>query len=265
MAEATVMNGSCMAMAVVPAAPPYPNITNSNNITNTWTFGCRMPSVGNNDRCDVLYFSCEGQTYGLMPSEHASCDTIRAIYCVIGIEGYSGNGVAMPHACRVKYASIEGSAQGFGFLASGVTHIDADTIDCETVTSIIYDPSNINVGTMGLRLNTQGYIASGVMNGGQSVKPVVLDQIPGPVAVPQAAPASGVAWLNAYYRDAWITILATTTITALTITGANGGTAKAQNGLATAPASYTFLLPSASSYTPTISAAGTITHTVTLI
>ena len=258
MAEAHVEKGSAMTLAVVPAAPPYPNITNYNNITNTWTFGVRMPCTGNNDRCDIFSFSCEGLCYGIMPSEHTVADISRAIYCIIGVEGYSGQG-GMPHAARIGYASVEGSAQGAGFFDATV-NMDIDTIDSESVTFKVYDPANNGTGTIGIRLGGVGGYFTNIVNGGAGIRPIILDQISGPVASPQAAVASGSPWQNQYCRDAWISLSASS-ITALTITGPNGGTAKAQS----IPAGSTivnFFLPSNSSYTWT--GTGAATHQVTL-
>jgi hypothetical protein len=252
MAEAVIMNSSCMSMAVVPAAPPYPNITNSGNISNTYVFGVRQPSEGNNDRSDILYFSTEGMCYGVMWSEHGSIDTIRCIYSIIGIEGYSGNAVSMAHAARIKYASVEGSGQGMGF-QNGSGNLDQDTLDCETVTNQVYDPGNLLNASVGTRGGSN-------RNGGAGVRIYNLDQPPGPVNAPSAPPSSGNPWTNNYVKDVWISItISTGTITGLSYTGQNGVT-KAQ----ALPGSTTvigFELPANSTYTPTFT--GTIAHQVT--
>jgi hypothetical protein len=88
-----------------------------------------------------------------------------------------------------------------------------------------------------------------------------METLTGPVASPQAAPATTVAWGNYYYRDAEMTLsVAAGTLSALTITGPAGTISQ------TIPASttfYRFTLPSGHIYTPTYT--GTLTHTITLL
>ena len=81
----------------------------------------------------------------------------------------------------------------------------------------------------------------------------------GPVSAPSAAPATTVAWVNPYSRNAFVTLSATG-ITAVSITGPNAVTVaqKVPSGATT----FNFILPKGASYTPTYT--GTLTHTVTL-
>ena len=259
-AQAHVVSGGCMALGTATGTGGT-NISNPANITNTGpagtpiSIGLRMPCAGNNDKCDVGYWSAEGLCYGFMPSEHTVAESVRCIYCVIGVEGYAGNGVSMAHGARIKYASVENCSQSVGFF-DGVVKLDIDTLDNEGGANVIFDPTNKGQGTIHLRGQSSGYFSGGIVNGGTGVRILILDQASGPVASPQAPPANNAAWVNGYYRDAWITLSATT-ITAVKI-----GTV-AQNGLAGSPATYTFLLPAGQSYTPTFT--GALTHTVTLI
>jgi hypothetical protein len=251
-AEAVVINGSCMAMAIVPAAPPYPNITSVTNISNQYTFGLRMPCTGNNDRCDVQFFSCEGLCYGIMPSEHCCVLITRCIYCITGIEFYSGNGVTMPHAARVYYASVEGGTNALGFF-DGLVRIDVDTIDAETVACMCFDPSNRGQGRIGIRTDNFGYMtASFVVNSGTGLEIRSLDNTPGPVTSgAPAAPATTVAQVNAFYRDAFVTISAVTSISAVSVDATALGLA------AGAGVAVGFFVPSGHSWKATYS--GTLT------
>ena len=276
-AEATVVNASVMSMAVVniqgnassfyfgtPAV--YPNMYGAGNVmqaygynqlTYNWTSGLVMPTTGNNDRCDVLYYSCEGMYYGFSPSEHASADTIRAIYCYYGIGAYSGGGVAMPHAARIKYVSCEGSsaavAPGPG---SGTVNLDIDTLDCES-SGIIADPTNLINGTFGCRnLGSPGqfgYMGSSLTpsGGGTGVKLVSLDNaaitgIQTAGAAGQApVPTVGTAQQNRYYRDAIVYARCTNAITGIAVDGVTvtGLTAAANTPVAVAvPAGHTFTI-----------------------
>lgn len=255
-AQARVLSAAYMPAAIVPSGGAFPQF-DAASITNQWTYGLQMPCIGNNDLSDVLFFSAYGATYGFMPSEHCTAESIRANYCVIGIEGYSGTGGAMVHGARIKYASVEDCAQGLGFL-DGTVKLDIDTLDAEAVANVIFDPSNHGQGSIGIRSDSgAGYHASGFVDGGTGLAVTCLDNTPGPVGSPQAAPASTVAWGNFYYRDAEITLsVAGGSLSALEI----DATAQVVPAAATF---YRFTLPAGHSYTPTYT--GALTHTVTLL
>jgi hypothetical protein len=253
-AEAFVPDASVMAMAIVPAAGAWAQY-NALSITNQWTFGLRMPAAGNNDRCDVGWFSAYGLTYGFMPSEHTTAVSIRCNYDIIGIEGHSGNGVSMVHGGRILRASVEACSQALGFF-DGTVRLDIDSLDTENITNVVYDPSNHGQGTVQMR-GTPGGGYGSAQNGATGMRLVSLDNASGPVASPQAPPASTVAWPNWYYRDADITLsVSQGSLTALNID------AVAQI-IPTGCVLWKFTLPAGHSYTPTYT--GTLTHTVTLL
>jgi hypothetical protein len=257
-AEASVPDASCFSMGIVPSGGAWKQYSNG-SITSQYTFGLRMPSAGNNDRCDVGHFSSEGLCYGFMPSEHTTAESIRSILCIIGIEGYSGNGVTMAHGARIKYASAESCTQALSGL-DGNVKIDIDTLDCENVGNIIYDPNGHLQGSIGLRGDIgAGYTTSAYSSGTSSlaVRVVNLNNSPGPVASPQAPPLTTVAWPNYYYRDAEIT---------LSVSGGTLSALKTDAVSESLPASctlYKFTVPSGHAYTPTFT--GTLTHTVKLL
>lgn len=252
-AEAFVPNASVLPMATVASGTPWPQIV-VGNITNAPQFGLRMPDVNNNDRCDVWSFSSEGQCYGIMPSEHSNVLSVRSILCIIGIQAYASS--ATPHGAYVHYASVEACSQAVGVLSTGASvKMQIDQLDYEGPTTyVLYDPSNLFTGEIRFRNVGSGYLSSVTNSASAGVRLYSLDAGAGPVTSPQAPPGSGTAWTNAYYRDAWISMSAST-ITAVKI----DSTSQAVTGN---PATYTFLLPSGHSYTPTFT--GTLTHTVTL-
>jgi hypothetical protein len=261
-AEANVVSLGVMPAGVVPTggSSPIPNITSTTNISNQWGWGLRMPAAGNNDNCEVGTFSVEGQCYGFGPSEHTSAKSVRAIYCITGIEAHSGNGVTMVHSGRISYASVEACTNMVGAYPTGGIRLDIDTLDGEDTGIVVYDPSSQITGTFGWRGDTAngGYRTTSPNNTASLVRLVNLTQATGPVASPHAAPATATAWLNGYYRDAWVVAsLSGGTFTSLNVD------AVAQPGAAGA-ASWGFMLPSGHSYTPSYPA-GTLTHTVTLL
>jgi hypothetical protein len=167
----------------------------------------------------------------------------------------------MVHNAHIISGGAEFCTNALGAFDGGIK-IDIDNFRTESISKIVFDGSNRLQGMIGLRAQgAGGTYSSGFFTGGSGVRLINLMTTPGPVASPQAPPASGSAWSNFYYRDAWITLSATT-ITGVTITGQSGAGGVAQNGLAGSPATYTFFLPTGCSYTPTYT--GTLTHTVTL-
>lgn len=263
-AGANVANSAVMPLGCAKSdgSGPKPNIINPSAITNAdWQItGLRMPCAGNNDDCTIGSFSCEGMVYGIMPSEHTVAETLRLIFCINGIELYSGIS-SMVHAVTVVRASVEGCINALGVFDEGKIDMILDT---ESVTSIVRDinggaATSVIHGTVRMRGDIgEGYSGSGVLSGGSGGTNLRLlndNNAPGAVASPQAPPASAAAWLNAYYQPAFITLSATT-ITALSVDGV------AQHIPASA-ATFAFMLPPGRSYTPTYT--GTLTHTVTLL
>jgi hypothetical protein len=253
-AEACVKTASVMPMATVASGTPWPQIL-TGNITNSPQFGLRMPDVNNNDRCDVTSFSSEGQSYGIMVSEHSNVISVRSILCVIGIQAYASS--STPHGAHLHYASVEACSQAMGVLSTGsVVKIQVDQLDYEGPTTfLLYDTANLSAGEIRFRNAGTGYLSSLTNTASGSIRLYNLDQPAGPVGSPQSPPANNAAWVNYYWRDAWVTLSATT-VTALKID------ATAQ-GISGSPATYSFLLPSGHSYTPTFT--GSLTHTVSLV
>ena len=204
LAEANVITGACMAAAVPPPTPIVPTMVNSANISNQWTFGLRMPSFNNNDNCNIGWWSAEGLCYGVMPSEHTAADSIRAVYCIIGVETYSGAGTPMPHAGQLNYVSAEVCQQAIGFLDNTI-NIDVETLDVESA-GAFFDPNNYGIGTIGWRVNGSGhYQDGGIGTGGANLRVIQKNMPPGPqTAGAPAAPASTVPQFNWYYRDAQV-------------------------------------------------------------
>ena len=266
-AEAIVPNGSCMPLALVNYAgtggAPYPNmyLNASGNISNQYTSGLRLPCTGNNDRTDVLSWSCEGLCYGIMPSEHSYVATTRNVYCIIGIEFYSGPAGNMAHSALIDYASVEsvGAGGAIGFFDSP-TCMDVQVVDTESISPVVYDPSNRGQGTVGLRCNptAQYFTASNIQTGASFTKIVSLDnaQLHGVISAATtgypAVPVTTVAQPNSFYRDCTVYITSTTAISNVKVGGVT------VNGLTTAGAG-TVAIPVPAGLTYAVTTTGTIT------
>jgi len=210
LAEAVVVSGSKIAMATVGGGHGWPDITQYGNLTRT-SCGLRMPDVNNNDRCDILWWSTEGDVYGFMPSEHTNWQSARAVYCFVGCQAYGGS--PWPHAARGRHLSAEDCNYCVGVMPGGVTgfvggypvKLTIAEVDNEGST-LLNDPSDLMSGSIGVTGNYTPGFGQIVFSGGANVKVYDLMQVPGLVASPQAVPASGTALVNQYYRNASVNV-----------------------------------------------------------
>jgi hypothetical protein len=261
MLEADITSFSAMTAAVVPSSSaPAPTLSSPSHISNQWTYGLRMPDTGNQVICRLGKFSTEGFCYGLGVSEWTHAQDVHAMYC-IGALGYFSNSVSMVHHSLIDHCQAENCTNAIIQVDGGVKRLLITSLGTESISgsSIVYDPSNLLYGEVNLLAQgSSGGYQSGGFAGGHGLNLRIQNKMTttGPISSPQAPPSSGSAWPNYYYRDAWITLSATT-ITALSIDSTT------QNGLGSSPATYTFLLPAGHSYTPTYT--GTLTHTVSLL
>lgn len=269
MAKARMLSGSYMPRGVTPSGQTLPQ-WDPTAISNQWTIGLLMPAGLNNDLCTVDYFTAYAATYGFMPSEHTHFHHVTCNYNIGGISPVLGGGNVQAHPSVGEFASLEANIRavypyftGINSKLAGFPKFLLGVMEAENNTVLVYDPTPVMTSTIGFQgpsvLN--GYLSSGIISNGGSYanKLIATGQTPGPVASPAAAPATTVAWVNAYYRDAWITVALDGghTFTSLSILGT------AQPNAAGA-GTYTFMLPSGQTYTP-VYAAGTLTHTVTLL
>jgi hypothetical protein len=257
-AEAVVRNGGVFAAAIPPAGSSVPKMSDYSNISNQYPIGLQMPDVNNNDNCFIEQYSCEGLCIGLQMSEHGWFTSIQLIYCLVGIQVGSWSGTPMPHTCGGAHASIEIADSGVVGLGA-TSNVFIGRVDMENVGTAAYDPSNFLTGTIGYAYNGSPAYGTIAVNSATAVRILDLRQQSGPVGSPHAAPLTTVAWVNEYYRDAWVTVSLDGghTFTSLNIDSTAQPNAA---GLGT----YQFLLPAGHSYTPAY-AAGTLTHTVTLL
>ena len=256
---------ACQAMGIAPSGGAWPQL-NQAAITNQYTFGLRKGDTNNNARQDISQYSCEGLCYGFMPSEHAAWDSARAIYCIIGCELYAGSGMA--HGVRGGHLCSEASAWAVGVYGAAPYNNSVKAViaqvDMENPgQQLLFDNANLFTGSIGALGNyTPGYNVITVHNG-IGARICDLMQVPGPLASPQAQPASGSQWINAYYSDAWITLrVSGGSLTSLTLYGPQGsGAGVAQAGAAGATL-YSVLVPAGCAYKPVFT--GTLAHDITL-
>lgn len=234
MGQANVISGSVMCFCSQSTTIPA---------TSAWQFGLAMPGDNNNNNCNVHWYSVHGCNAGIQTSEHTTVVSMRAFNCIAGIAhggGLLGHGNSTSHGAIIMYAAVEACqvvlSAGAGSYPSKIT---IHTLDFEVGSgsfaefAIIYDPSSILLGTVGIQTvgvnNT--YNTTTDIRGGTNLRIYDLGRQYGPVAAP-AVPGSGSNLVNPFWRDA--TVYISGTMTGAVETGAP--TFEASTGLSTAGA-----------------------------
>jgi hypothetical protein len=251
-----------MTAAVPPTSGPLPSMSNPANISNQYGWDLQMPCAGNQTVCQAGRISGEGGCYAFGPSEWTAAEYVHGQYNIVAVGAYSGNGVAMVHHGHISTLQAENCTNMLGPVGTGSIHLDIDSAGTESLSAQIFDSSSQIQGRVGLKAQNSGgtYKSGGFMSGGLGglgLEIINTLTVPGPITTPQAPAGFASPWPNYYYAKAWVTLSATT-ITGVTITGANN-VAVAQNVPAGA-ATYSFMLGAGASYTA--AGTGTLTHTV---
>lgn len=219
LAQANIPNGSYLAFAGVnysgqpvsgAVLKPTSIVTNGNSV------GLIMPLYGNNDNCNIGFYSCEGANYGISMNEHTTAQRLAIIYCHIGIFCNAPGGAAI-HGATVLYASVEACDIALQGSAGGIQMpINIGLLDCEVIaTSDIVDSGNALTGIV----HWADFERTNMNVTGAQNLVIVNDRLgPGPWSGAPAVPASATAQQNTAFRAATIYVSATTSITA-TATG----------------------------------------------
>jgi hypothetical protein len=146
-AEASVPNAACMAMAVVPAGTAWPAMGGTPSFSNFGWFGLRMPSTNNNAVADIGRFRAEGMVNGLRTSEHTTWQSVHAINCYTGIVPYSGTTGNMPHASIGQYACVENCINAVASLGSpdGNPKVIIELLDVEQINNVVVNDAGNNL------------------------------------------------------------------------------------------------------------------------
>jgi hypothetical protein len=261
-----------MPLGVVVASTVWPQFLGGGLVTGglQYTAGLIAPTTGNNDISEVDSYTCYGAFVGVVGADHLTIKALRTIFCGIGWllntgipAGHTNHGASVLNwSCEATHSPIYAyNVAGWnGYsLSPGSAVVNVGMLSLESYTNPLVNADSAVQGSIYGLIYFEDLTPGGAYYGNENncpgLKLVNLDGPYGPLVSPQAPPATGVAWLNAYYRDAWITLSSTASISALSIDST------AQN--ITAGAKQQFFLPSGHSYTPTYT--GTLSHTVTAL
>jgi hypothetical protein len=225
-AEMTVESAACMAMAIVPSggANPVPSMRTPTALTVFGFSGLRTPSSTNNAVANVKYYVCEGLMNGLRLSEHGVVISTHIINCYAGIVPYLGAGGAMSNSMTILKACVENCVHGVVSIDAGPVRINVMDMNTEDLSDLISDSGN---GLQGeLRVSMYAQTISTHVDGASGVRIYDLRATSGHQTSP-GVPASTVALVNPFYRDAAVTVSGgTVTVVAVdgTSTGITSGT-----------------------------------------
>lgn len=225
----------CLACTTVKSASVFPFDTpfniNGFGVTNL-NGGCvalYMPSLNNNDLCEVGSITIYGVNVAIGFADHFNAKRVAAIYCNYAFVVATAGSGAQAHGAHIDYASVEGCNIGIDTAIFGggaaifplsITHWDTETM----VSHDVNDPGNVLSGQMWFG-NDQTSPPS--VNGAANFRIQQFNRVIGAQASPPSIPASTTALLNPYWRDCAVTVSGGT-VTAITVdgtaTGITGGT-----------------------------------------
>ncbi len=256
----------------------WPEVSTSVPATNRFASGIIAPVAGNNDLCEIEDYWTSNAAICLVGADHLTVKSMRTIDSWVGwVPNDPAGANTLNHGATFGNWSAEGTSPIYVFSGASWSGYDLGPRAASVfIATLTYESAGTPIiqGTSGTAAsNLQGIIwfedlsqintlptywaASKSVTDPPVLKILALAQTHGPVASPQAAPATTVAWPNWYYEDAEIT---------LSVSGGSLSALDIDSVAQTVPASttfYRFTLPSGHSYTPTYT--GTLTHTVTLL
>jgi hypothetical protein len=184
--------------------------------TSTFSAGFLLPQNLNNDLVRVDSLSVQGFYTGTSITEHTAAQRVACIYCHDGVYIQAdGNG---NHSPSIENLSVE--ATDVGIYTDGGANpaigIHIAMYDTEGVDTHVDDAQNALGGLILWNDNNNATMAPTVV-GGRNVQIIATRRDRGPVASP-AVPATTVALVNPFYRDADVFITGGT-VTAVAIDG----------------------------------------------
>ncbi len=216
-AQADVPNFSALADGL--PAELLASTTNQNGI------GLYMPSINNNDSCNIGIYGCEGFYYGIGFSDHLCAQRVGLIYCNTAMFINAASGVPV-HGATILMASVEACATIIEKTNSSNNRfpIFIGCVHTETGTGTDFkDVGNNLHGSIGYSNNAGA--ADPTVTGCRNVKIENVNRTRGNITAP-SLPASTVP-STPIFRDAAVTISGGT-VTAVAIdsetTGLTAGT-----------------------------------------
>lgn len=180
--------------------------------TNTLGIGLRMPSVGNNDNCNVGNFTCVGFNYGVCPSEHFNASRLCLLYNSVALVTQSLSGAPI-HGGNINYMSVEGGKVAMeinGDSGGGSAFpLNINILDAETQSGE-FDIIDANHGLRGNIGWAQNEGLAPKVSGAARARIIDLNQGPGKGSAPSLV--SGTSVKNPFWRDAWVSIKGATKV-----------------------------------------------------
>lgn len=206
------------------AAHPYLNDLPAQALftNNSLGVGIMFPNTSNNDAVTFGDITVEGFEVGIQGQDHLSGKRYAGLYCDVILK------IAPGTSHEVSIQSVSAEAFNGGILVSGGAYCRLNIGWDGEVTSPAYDIS-ANSATFGIVRWSDTFHAAPIVSAAGNLK-IVNDNLgPGFWSGAPAAPASTSSQQNTAWRDAWITLSATTGITAITVDGQTTGLTAGNN------------------------------------
>jgi hypothetical protein len=239
LANATVKSASILPFET----PANLNSTGAPSF-NGGSIGLYMPSINNNDLCEVGSVTVYGLNYGIAFADHFNAKRVALIYCNHALFATNGGSGALTHGAHIEYASVEACNIGIDATANsyaGTFPLTIDHYDTEVMYSHdVDDPTNSLLGYINW-FGASGHTAVDV-NGAADLRILLMSSAQGARSAP-TVPASASAFQNPFWRDCAVTV--------------SGGTvsAIAVDGTSVGLTSGTVIVPTGKTITLTYSAA----------
>jgi hypothetical protein len=188
--------------------------------SHNWTFGLAMPNQGNNDRCDVYRFACEGYFTGLVAQEHLVWSSGVVGYCQTGIAFAQGSAA---HSNWIGRVSTQTCQNDLDIQGTAQVNLIVENLDSEQDQTGVFaggyhirDINNLGFGYVGWT-GSGPYEGSGIgplgfpkVNSAQNLRIINQARVSNIFLASDApglnVPASGVLYRNPFFRDCMVNI-----------------------------------------------------------
>ena len=239
--QASIDNFSYLPLGVVPAAQPWPTLAIAN--VPAYSYGLRMPAGGNNAVSDIGSYTSYFSQIGLVANEHTTVYSMKTLYAVYGLLAMSAagtmqHGITIQNWCAEELTNVIGTVSAGFFKATGPISVSVARASLETYTHLVNDANGTLFGDIGFDIinSATTLLATQFSGTNQGVKLRQIAAAQGVVASPPAVPATTVAQLNGYYRDATVNVqpngatISSITVDSTVLTGITSGPVRVPAG-----------------------------------
>jgi hypothetical protein len=219
----TLANATIKSASILPFETPAVLGAANPTTFNGGCIGIYMPSINNNDVCEIGSVTVYGTNYGIAFSDHFNAKRVALIFCNRAFFITNGGSGSLTHGGHIEYASVEGCSVGIdasGCTAAGTFPLTIDHYDTEVMSSFdVSDPSNALFGYINW-FGNGGYNTVNVQ-GASNFRVLHLSSAQGAQSAPTVS-GSGTSLKNPFWRDCAVTV-SSGTVTDISVDGTSTG------------------------------------------